>query len=78
MWIFVQGHPKLQQFGGKTCHVFTQLEQVFLSRVRAKMQPTVFDEVFGKTNDFLHLSNGKIKYIKNLDITKLRYIEVLL
>ena len=42
------------------------------------MQPTIFDEVFGKTNDFLHLSNGKIKYIKNLDITKLRYIEVLL
>ena len=21
-WIFVQRHPKLQQFGGKTCHVF--------------------------------------------------------
>ena len=39
------------------------------------MQPTVFDEGFGKTNDFLYLSNGKIKYIKYLYITKLRYSE---
>ena len=39
------------------------------------MQPTVFDEVFGITNDFLYLSNVKIKYIKYLDITKFRYSE---
>ena len=36
-------YSKLRMFGGKTCHVWAQLEFVFSSRVHAEMQPTVAD-----------------------------------
>ena len=63
-------YSKLHMFGGKTCHVCTQLEYVFSSHVHPQMQPTV--EVIKTKEDKINDIKGKSK-----DIVTQKLIEVL-